>query len=88
MIAATIHHHDFTMTPSVATAAKYQVTDWYVPDTVMLTQWGELTLDKWMICEVERWADRPREAWVEVNSEGCLAMFALRDSSTVDINPE
>jgi hypothetical protein len=88
MTTAIIHHHNFTMTPSVATTDKYQVTDWYTPCTVMTTQWGEITFDKWTICEVERWLDRPREAWVEVNNEGCLAIFAMRDDSTVEINPE
>jgi len=89
--APNIHHHDFTMTTSVRTQHKYQVTEWSHPDEVLPnTQWGGITYDRWIRCEIGRWATKDDFGiWIEKQKNtDYIALFAYRNSSTVDVNPE
>ena len=60
------------MIPSIA-----QVTEWGNPRELIPTMTGKMHYELWLQAEVTRWKDKWRDAWVQANSEGQLALFTF-----------
>ncbi len=59
--------------------AEYQVTEWCHPDEKIRTSWGTIYCREWLQLEALRWKQKWRQAWVEANSEGLVALFSLQE---------
>jgi hypothetical protein len=57
----------------------YQVTEWMHPRESIPTNMGPMEAELWCHQEVVRFKDKWSEAWLQVNNEGMIAVFADDD---------
>ena len=63
-------------------AERYQVTEWMNPDEYVISgQWGTLHAKYWLQVEADRWAAKGRDAWLQISTEGQVALFTHRDEN-------
>lgn len=63
--------------------ACYQMTEWGHPREKVKTVNGYMDYELWLQNEVNRNAQKWRETWLEVNKEGCVAMFCWANETLV-----
>lgn len=57
-----------------------QVTSWSNPEEEIRTQFFDRgTYANWLHWELQRWAEKGREAWVQENAEGQVALFTYAE---------
>lgn len=56
-----------------ATPTDYQVTEWAAPMEVINTQWAKIHYDRWLVLEINRWAEKDcTPAYVRVAVKGTV----------------
>lgn len=56
--------------------AVYQVTEWGDPRSVVQTMFSWMDYDLWCQAEAYRFKDNGRQAWLEINEKGEIAVFS------------